>query len=157
VGDAPNTFSYANDVATMLGVTTFNKLAVSGTKVYDSGQSDYLGQCGNEGSYKITATPDLITIMMGINDAPDMIGKNGASPVTPIGNVADVIALTYTHDSTKTARAAYNSVITSNPNSAWETFLGKFRFGIEFLKNKYPNARIIVITPIQCASKNSGG
>lgn len=142
---ADNYYSYANGIATMLGVPTFDKLAQSGRTIYQSRDNDFLSQCD-----KVVSGTDLITIMMGTNDAPHIANN---TTIFPLGTVAEIVALSYTHNSAKTASNAYTDAVADN--STWDSILGKFRFGLEFLKNKFPSARIVVITPIQTTSGNS--
>lgn len=121
-GSTAGNVSWCDYLAEKLGAT-LTKYAVSGQKIWENlrGQVE-----------KVGADAELITLMMGVNDCTEI-----SAGTKILGDVDDVIMMENDNPDNYESSALYN-----------DSVLGRFRWCLERLKVKAPNARIIVITPL---------
>lgn len=121
-GSTAGNVSWCDYLAEQLGAT-LTKYAVSGQKIWENlrGQVE-----------KVGADAELITLMMGVNDCSEI-----SSGTKTLGEVDDVIMMENDNPENYEGSTLYN-----------DSVLGRFRWCLERLKVKAPNARIVVITPL---------
>lgn len=121
-GSTTGNVSWCDYLAEQLGAT-LTKYAVSGQKIWEHLRSQV---------EKVGADAELVTLMMGVNDCSEI----SASTKT-LGVVDDVIMMENDNPENYEDSTLYN-----------DSVLGRFRWCLERLKVKAPNARIVVITPL---------
>ena len=125
--------SWCNYLAERLGAT-LQKRATNGSYIYSHMRSQIEG---------ISADTELVTIMMGTNDAHAF--KNELTEGLEIGNVKLIIGMENDYPDDYTQSSIYANGL---------SILGVFRWCLERLRRKLPNARIVVITPLPSSSRD---
>lgn len=89
----------------------------------------------------IPAGQDLITVMIGVNDITKILDSE-----IVMGDIDTVLAMENNEPTNSTLSTLYN-----------DSVLGRFRWCMEFLKNKYPNSKVLVCAPIYANRPNYEG
>lgn len=125
--------SWCDYLAERLGAT-LQKRASNGNYIYNHMRKQIEG---------INTDTELVTIMMGTNDAYAF--KEGLKEGLVIGDVKEIIGMTNDYPDDYTQSSLYAEGL---------NILGIFRWCLERLKRKLPNARIVVITPLPSSTRD---
>lgn len=121
-GSTSGQFSWANVLASKLGATL--------TKVSSPGDSIWLNLLNQINN--IPTNQNLITLSIGVNDVTKILNSE-----IVLGNINEVLQLTNANPTDSVASIMYNHSV-----------LGRFRWCLEYARNKFPSAKIAVIAPI---------